>query len=122
MDYSQFVDSALLAVITAFIGFLVKFGFNLYNIIKVNKKVVSFKVIAEEAVKSSEQIFKDPKSGNEKFDFASKALVAFAQKEFKVTLDENTVKMFIESAVNTFVDDVKKEVAAPVEDAKAEQK
>jgi hypothetical protein len=122
MDYSQFVDSALLAVITAFIGFLVKFGFNLYNIIKVNKKVVSFKAIAEEAVKSSEQIFQDPKSGNAKFEFASEALVAFAQKEFKVTLDENTVKMFIESAVNTFVDDVKKEVAAPIEDAKAEQK
>jgi hypothetical protein len=122
MDYSQFVDSALLAVITAFIGFLVKFGFNLYNIIKVNKKVVSFKAIAEEAVLSAEQIFKDPKSGDAKFLFASKALVEFAQKEFKVTLDENTVKMFIESAVNTFVADVKKEVATPVEDTKAEQK
>jgi hypothetical protein len=118
MDLSSYLNPILLTVITALVGFVVKFVFSYVHALTVNKKFISFAETAKLAVQTAEQVYQNPKSGDSKFTYASSALVKFAKDKFKVDLNEAEVKLFIESAVNELVSDVHKELDKPVEEVK----
>ncbi|UAK17543.1 phage holin, LLH family [Sporolactobacillus terrae] len=118
MDISNYLDTAILAIITAVIGVAVKYGINFAADVLIKSHAVTF-------VKAAESIYNGSGLGAEKYQFAADALVAFAAK-LHIKLDAATIKKYIEAAVtdlHALLPAAVKEVKEKVEEAeKAEVK
>lgn len=98
MDISNYIDSALLAVITAVIGIAVKYAVSFL-------KQKGLSDIAYKAVSAAEGIFTDVGKGTDKYAYAANFIVAEVEK-IGIKLDANRVKVLIESALVTLKSDL----------------
>lgn len=91
MAISNYLDSAILAIIAAIIGTAVKYGISFAADVLIKSHAVTL-------VKAAESIYNGSGLGVAKYQFVADALVAFAAK-LHVKLDADQVKKYIEAAV-----------------------
>lgn len=91
MDISNYLDTAILALIAAAVGFVVRYGFAIATDLIIKSHAVTL-------VKAAESIYSGQGLGDAKYQFAADALVAFAAK-LHVKLDAARVKAYIQAAV-----------------------
>jgi uncharacterized membrane protein YgaE (UPF0421/DUF939 family) len=94
MDFSSYLDTAILALIGGVISVAVNY---VVSFIK-DKKLDSF---VAKSVKEAEILYADPtsKTGKEKFAFVAKEIVAFTEEKLHFQLDEKYIEKLIEAAV-----------------------
>lgn len=91
MDISNYLDTAIFAVIAALIGTAVKYGFSFAVDLILKSHALTL-------VKAAESIYNGKGLGVAKYQFVADALVAFAAK-FHIKLDAERVKTYIQAAV-----------------------
>lgn len=91
MDISNYLDTAIFAVIAALIGAAVKYGFSFAVDFLIKSHALTL-------VKAAESIYDGSGLGAAKYQFVADALVAFAAK-FHIKLDAERVKTYIQAAV-----------------------
>lgn len=113
MDISNYLDTAIFAVIAALIGTAVKYGFSFAVDLILKSHALTL-------VKAAESIYNGKGLGVAKYQFVADALVAFAAK-FHIKLDAERVKTYIQAAVTDLhaalgvaVDQAKKQIQATV--------
>lgn len=114
MDISNYLDTAIFAVIAALIGTAVKYGFSFAVDLILKSHALTL-------VKAAESIYNGSGLGAAKYQFVADALVVFAAK-FHIKLDAERVKTYIQAAVTDLHATLGVTVKDAAEKIKASQK